>query len=151
MSTLFSLNSQEYIILVTGSRDWTDENMIAHALQSINIPENLTPVLVHGDCPTGADAMAHKIATQWKWKIRKYPAQWQKYGKSAGPRRNQEMISVEQPHVGLGFSKNHSSGTKNTCDLLMVYSTKPLNRLKYLAIYDDLPQTVFQMKVLVNK
>jgi hypothetical protein len=83
-------------VLVTGSRDWTDHHTVTHNLTYIlRIMGPLT--LVHGACPTGADA----IAAEWADIHREsgvvpdpHPADWGTYGPSAGPLRNAHMVSL---------------------------------------------------------
>jgi len=127
----------EYIILVTGSRDWTDKNIIEKTLKELIIPPQCLPVLVHGACPSGADAIAHTVAENLKWTVRKYPADWQKFKKQAGPIRNKLMIDTEQPHVILAFRKNKSPGTTGTIDLTYLYANTLTSRLKVFTIYDQ--------------
>lgn len=79
-------------ILVTGSRDWSDWNAINNALNEYAGNENLT--IVHGDCPTGADAMAQKWCDyQLGGYSQRYPADWSR-GRRAGPERNAHMVSL---------------------------------------------------------
>lgn len=80
-------------ILVTGSRDWSDYGRIAFALtEAVQGAEN-TPVVVHGDCPTGADAMAGEIADLSGFHVEPHPADWSR-GRRAGPERNAHMVSL---------------------------------------------------------
>jgi hypothetical protein len=78
-------------VLVTGSRDWKDEKAIERELKKL--PQGT--VIIHGACPTGADALADKIAMKLGFKLRRYPADWENKGKSAGPIRNSAMIKAE--------------------------------------------------------
>jgi hypothetical protein len=50
-----------YRILITGSRDWTDENLIRHQLTRAWLQVEGPFTVVHGGCPTGADW----IASDW--------------------------------------------------------------------------------------
>lgn len=94
-------------VLVTGSRDWTDEFTIftalaetlgdfATELRDAGVEDWTDPrhyLLVHGDCPTGADAMAHRIWTeQLHCPVLPRPALWGVWGKKAGPLRNRHMV-----------------------------------------------------------
>lgn len=68
-------------------------------------PENLRKVLellkveIHpgfdmilaGECPSGPDAAAKAYARWKKIDYQGYPADWDKHGKAAGPRRNADM------------------------------------------------------------
>lgn len=42
----------------------------------------------------GADALADEWASEREVPFMRFPAQWTKHGKSAGPRRNQQMIDI---------------------------------------------------------
>ena len=120
-------------VLVTGSRDWTDRRSVWFALfaQFLDTPEDTTLIVVHGDCPTGAD----KIARDWcrSPEIRglvieeAHPADWgrpcteecshrprmkdgKRYCPMAGNLRNQEMVDCGA-YVCLAFPLPESRGT----------------------------------------
>jgi YspA, cpYpsA-related SLOG family len=96
-------------ILVTGSRDWMDRYTIAQELVRY-ITENAEMlvdshgfpvtwdtegwVIVHGDCPTGADHYADDWGYGNLVQVEPHPAQWRRYGKAAGFRRNVEMVDL---------------------------------------------------------
>lgn len=99
-------------ILITGSRDWTDEKAIAHAIAINTIGKSRwRTTIVHGDCPTGADAIADKLAKEEGLNVESYPADWNKHGKAAGPIRNQQMVDLGAD-VCLAFPKGQSRGTR---------------------------------------
>lgn len=102
-------------ILITGSRDWTDEVAIESALEpySYHPVGGPRPVLVSGACPTGADFIAEEIWERWGLPVEYHPADWEKHGKRAGPIRNQEMVNLGAA-VCLAFIKNHSRGASYT-------------------------------------
>ena len=80
---------------MTGSRTWHDVRTIEQALASIldRHPEGV--VLVHGACPRGADAIAAAYATRTPgYQVEAHPADWRRYGRAAGHRRNAEMIAM---------------------------------------------------------
>jgi hypothetical protein len=99
-------------ILVTGSRDWADEQAIQAALTRA-WQEFPGAVLVHGACPTGADAIADRL---WNWDIEPHPADWQRYGKAAGFIRNAEMVAAGA-ELCLAFIRNESRGATHCADL----------------------------------
>lgn len=86
-------------ILITGSRDWPNDGSVEIAL---NMYLALSPVgeelvIVHGDCPTGADAYAKAWAIDnldMNVTQEPHPADWKKFGKFAGPKRNREMVEL---------------------------------------------------------
>lgn len=97
-------------ILITGSRDWQDRDAIYNLLNRL-VPLHAT--IVHGDCPTGADALAQKWAeSQPDIKVERYPADWNQYGKSAGPRRNQQMVDLGAD-ICIAFPLSTSRGTRD--------------------------------------
>lgn len=86
-------------VIVTGSRDWPDPARIRGALEALACqhPEGLT--VVHGDCPDGADRMSRDWAREQRRAGRRvadepHPADWLKYGRAAGFRRNAEMAAL---------------------------------------------------------
>ena len=118
-------------ILVTGSRDWTNRELVASAIVSLQsefaekgydsegrFVDWLTDgwTIVHGACPTGADAMADDFAVTSFMNVERHPADWKRWGKSAGFRRNAEMVQLGAD-VCLAFIRNKSRGATMTADL----------------------------------
>lgn len=79
-------------VLVTGSRDWTEPSVIFDAL--VGETATMIDVIVHGACPTGADAMADYWAKIYGFRVERHPADWEKFGKAAGFKRNAEMVAL---------------------------------------------------------
>lgn len=110
-------------ILVTGSRAWTDGGLIARALfgavESLSDREGRI-VLVHGGA-RGADSIAHQIWLRGFWRQRMipadlaqpevHPADWVRYGRAAGHRRNAEMVALGAD-ICLAFPLGDSPGTR---------------------------------------
>lgn len=95
---------------MTGSRNWRSRSPIYRAL----IASKAT-IVVHGGAQ-GADDLAAQIARSLGLQVRAYPADWTRYGRSAGPRRNQEMLDAEhrpdEPiDLVLAFPTSQSVGT----------------------------------------
>lgn len=102
-----------YRVLVTGSRDWADEAPILHAMTEARISAVKDPqemVLVSGACPTGADRIAEELAAALGWAIERHPADWNQFGKAAGPIRNNEMVKAGAD-ICLAFMNPGSRGT----------------------------------------
>lgn len=105
-------------ILVTGSRRWSDRQAIYDL-----VLDSGADVLIHGDHWQGADAMTEEIAHDQRYNTLPMPAQWREHGKSAGPRRNREMLAVLQclERCGYdievhGFPTRDSRGTYDMMD-----------------------------------
>ena len=104
-------------ILVTGSRNWSDVEIVESALSNwwhtLRVAGDVT--LVHGACPTGADHIADEIWTRWGQSVERHPADWRRHGRVAGPLRNQEMVDLGA-NVVLGFPLGDSPGTRGCMD-----------------------------------
>lgn len=103
-----------YVAIVTGSRDWTDQDAVWDALED-QFAENRFSVryfyVVHG-AARGADAMAqawvdYKADPQIV--ALPYPADWDNLGRRAGMARNKKMID-RGADVVLAFIRNNSPG-----------------------------------------
>jgi hypothetical protein len=103
-------------ILLTGSRDWDDEAGVRAALTDATAGAPGPHVVVHGACPTGGDAIADRIAADLGLTIERHPAQWRRYGRSAGYRRNVEMVAAGAD-VCLAFIRDSSPGASMTARL----------------------------------
>jgi len=101
-------------ILVCGSRYWDDEKKIRSELERFPVD---TVVITGG--ANGADRLGDKVAKSLGMKSIVFPANWNKYGRAAGPIRNQQMLNEGQPDLILAFHNNLSSslGTKNMVSL----------------------------------
>ena len=85
-------------IVVAGCRSYNDyDNAKAYIDMCIkNIKEKYTLIFLSGGCK-GADMLGERYAKENSFNIERYTADWQKYGKSAGPRRNIQMAKAEEP------------------------------------------------------
>ncbi|MEU8920391.1 SLOG family protein [Kitasatospora sp. NPDC048545] len=98
-------------ILVTGSRAWSDRARLEWAL-GVAFKAFRPIVVVHGACPTGADAMAAAWAQRAGVGVEAWPADWVAHGRAAGPRRNQAMVDAGARYV-LAFLLPNSRGTED--------------------------------------
>lgn len=104
-------------ILVTGSRVWTREDLVRGAISQYLADVTPEPdwtdiVIIHGACPTGADLHAARWAYDFDVRQETYPANWEMYGKRAGPFRNQQMVDAGAD-VCLAFPLGASHGTRD--------------------------------------
>lgn len=100
-------------VLVTGDRNWDDLEAMAERLSFL--PSR--SVIVEGEAP-GADTMARLIGEQLGFEVRKYPADWAKYKRAAGPIRNQQMLDSEGPFdLVIAFHKDLRT-SKGTLDMV---------------------------------
>lgn len=105
-------------ILVTGSRRWDDLPRLAfflgEAIGVLSMKDEI--VVVHGHCPTGADAMADALCRRYDIPVERHPADWPQYGRRAGFIRNDEMVKAGAD-VCLAFIRDRSRGATMCADL----------------------------------
>ncbi len=108
----------ELRVIVTGSRKWTNAGAMEFAL--IDATAGADPkepfTVVHGACPTGADAIADDLATRLGVIVERHPADWAAHGRKAGPIRNAEMIKAGADLV-LAFPLPGGRGTQHAIRL----------------------------------
>lgn len=85
------------VALVTGDRNWSDAEMIRDALIAYH-PD----YVIEGEA-RGADSLARDAARALHMCVIPYPAQWDRYGRSAGPRRNEQMLHRLESARAHGF------------------------------------------------
>lgn len=98
-------------LAVIGSRTYTDGAEMWVILDALRA--NIRCVITGG--ATGADTYAELWAKQRGVPVKVIPAEWDKYGKSAGPIRNKEII--ENCDEVLAFWDGKSKGTQHALAL----------------------------------
>lgn len=99
-------------ILICGAREWINFDKIKKVL--LEYPQSRETIIIHGDWK-GADKIAGYLAKQLNMTVEAYPANWDKYGKAAGPIRNQQMLDEGKPEMCYAFHEciEKSRGTKD--------------------------------------
>ena len=85
-------------LLICGSRDWTDGDLILRELSALRGIE----VVNEGGAP-GVDTLAQGAAEHLGIPVLPFPADWEKHGRAAGPLRNQRMLDEGKPDLILAF------------------------------------------------
>lgn len=131
-------------VLVTGSRDWSDWNMIRNTLLALNDNEAYVDYMLYHGAARGADTMtAYTVEHDGEvkdeatpnrdnrfvhWSVRAFPAEWDLFGKRAGFLRNEQMVNTILADadrrdgtvdnvVCVAFIQNHSRGATMCADL----------------------------------
>lgn len=87
-------------VLVCGGRDYTDKAYLWNMLDGLGPPE--VSVIISG-MARGADSIAAEWAERFGFPLVKFPADWQKHGRAAGPIRNQQMLDEGKPDLVVAF------------------------------------------------
>jgi hypothetical protein len=97
-------------LILAGGRTFTDAIMLARTLNKFT---DITEIV--SGTANGADKCGEQWATSNGIKIKRFPADWDLYGRSAGHLRNAEM--AEYGDRLLAFWDGKSKGTKNMIDI----------------------------------
>lgn len=104
--------------IVAGSRDITSLDLITTAIEAA--PWKITE-LVSG-AARGVDQLGETYAAAAGIQITKFPADWKKYGRGAGPVRNREMGNYADALIAIWDGK--SKGTKSMIDIATANNLK---------------------------
>ena len=102
-------------VVIAGCRDYTNYKEAKEYIDFCisNIRKENEIVIVSGGC-TGADLLGERYAIENGFKIERYSADWKKYGKSAGAKRNKQMAEISD--YVICFWDGKSKGTKSMID-----------------------------------
>lgn len=104
-------------MLGCGDRHWTDYAAVCAVMTSIaqdlRLIDGLDPEVIEGEAP-GADTCVWNWAMENSYTVYRCHADWRKYGKAAGPIRNQAMLEMK-PDVVVAFHRDldKSRGTRD--------------------------------------
>ncbi len=96
-------------VLVCGGRDYADEKAVWLALSLAHENGGIDEIIEGG--ARGADTLARCWARRCGITVRTFPAEWDRYGKAAGYRRNAQMLAEGRPHYVVAFPGGR--GTEN--------------------------------------
>ena len=99
-------------VLVCGGRDFANVDHAWNALAWLADQRGGFSTIIHGGAP-GADTIAGDFGKRRHLKVAVYRADWRKYGKQAGPIRNQKMLDQGKPDLVVAFQ-----GGKGTADMV---------------------------------
>ena len=98
-----------YKVIVAGSRDFTDYPLLCSLMdQELAGSENVE--IVSGGA-RGADALGERYAREHGYSLKLFPADWDKWGKAAGPIRNSQMAGYADALIA--FWNGRSAGTRD--------------------------------------
>jgi len=98
--------------LIGGDRNWTDSETIENFIRSLP-PDT---IIIHGNS-RGADKIAERKAKEHGLTVRGYSADWNQYGRAAGPIRNKRMLLEGRPDRVVAFHDDLSK-SRGTADML---------------------------------
>lgn len=113
-------------IIIAGGRDFNNYPLLKKKMDEIL--KDISNVNIVSGMAKGADTLGINYAKEKNLKVIEMPADWDKFGKSAGYRRNEDMARISDACVCFWDGK--SRGTKHMIDLAKKYELQ-LRVIKY--------------------
>jgi len=97
-------------IIICGDRYWRDTGIIEKYIKAL--PKDT--VVIQGIC-RGADLIARHHALNQGLTVQDFRAEWELFGRGAGPMRNRRMLEEGKPDLVVAFHDyiDQSKGTKD--------------------------------------
>ncbi|MBE7037081.1 MAG: DUF2493 domain-containing protein [Ruminococcaceae bacterium] len=116
---LFGKKKEMHKIVIGGCRDFDDYEFFKVKVDAyLETVRDKDITILSGHC-SGVDQMAERYAKERHLKLLIFPAEWNLYGRSAGPIRNEKM--VQQAETVIAFWNGKSRGTKSLIHLATQY------------------------------
>lgn len=94
-------------VIIAGGRDYHNYDTLLEAIKESQFP--ISTVISGG--AKGVDALGEKYAEEMNISLKIYNADWEQFGRAAGPIRNGKMAEEGEALIALWDGK--SKGTKN--------------------------------------
>ena len=101
-------------LIIAGGRDFDSLQMMVAKLDAL-INVTMERIVIISGTARGADSMGEQFAKLKGFHCEQYPAQWDKYGRSAGYKRNEQM--ADQATHCVVFWDGKSRGSKHMIDI----------------------------------
>ena len=106
---------ENFKVVIAGSRGFSNYKLLKETCDKYLREKKKTHniVIISGHA-RGADSLGEKYASDEDLDLEIYPADWKKYGKSAGFMRNEQMADIAD--AVIAFWNGESHGTKHMID-----------------------------------
>lgn len=98
-------------ILISGSRHFHDYAKFCEDMKKVEEEYHNKELVIISGGARGADTLAKQWAKEHSYEFLEFKADWNKYGKAAGPIRNRQMFDESNPDLVIGFLAPESRGT----------------------------------------
>jgi hypothetical protein len=102
-------------VIICGTRYFSDYDLLKTKCDQLLINQKNNGITVISGRAKGADSLGEKYAIENGFEILKYPADWDRYGKSAGYKRNQQMAEIADGLIA--FWNGVSKGTQHMINI----------------------------------
>jgi hypothetical protein len=113
-------------IIIAGSRKFNDYSKMLNKLDELgtHLLATMDDIEIVSGHASGADTLGEKFAEAYNYPLKIFPAEWDKYGKAAGPIRNEQMAKYAaeaDKGILIAFPMGESRGTRNMIKLAEQY------------------------------
>jgi hypothetical protein len=108
-------------IIIAGSRWFNNYELLKRKMDAILTTTPLPITIISGTCQ-GADKLGEQYAKEKGYEVEQHPADWDRFGRAAGPIRNEEMAKVADACVV--FWNGKTPGSKSMVALAKKYKLK---------------------------
>ena len=105
----------DFKVIIAGGRDFNNYELLKEKCDYYLSHLDTCNIVIISGHARGADTLGEKYAKEKGYEIESHPADWNKYGKSAGYKRNVEMADVAS--AAICFWNGKSKGTKHMIDI----------------------------------
>jgi hypothetical protein len=116
--------------VIAGSRGFNDyeylKEVVSTALQNYSVDQ----IEIVSGCAEGADKLGERLSEEWGCKLTKFPADWVRYGNSAGHLRNIDMSCYGD--VIFCFWDGVSNGTRG-----MIRASRKAGKIVHVIKYKE--------------
>lgn len=115
-----SMSACKWRLLCCGDRNWNSRFAITQVLELFHVRKGGIECVIEGEAH-GADRLSRVIAEIMGIPVLRFPAEWNKFGKRAGPIRNQQMLEQGKPNAVIAFH-NDIASSRGTRHMLTIAS-----------------------------
>ena len=105
-------------LIIAGGRQFNDYDLLCTHVSKLIVDTSKNEIV--SGMADGADSLGVRYAEENNVSLIKMPADWNKHGKSAGYKRNEEMAKIAD--ACICFWDGESRGTKHMIDLAKKYN-----------------------------
>lgn len=106
------MDNHNYHILIAGTRSFDDYELMKKVCDTaFPILSEIGNIVIVSGAASGADRLGERYAYENNYKVLRFPADWKKHGRAAGPIRNAEMAAIAD--FFILFWDGYSAGSEN--------------------------------------
>jgi hypothetical protein len=110
----------QFKVIIAGSRSFDDYEKLKSKCLTIlrnKMNDPATEVTIISGHAKGADQLGERFAKELNLRCEVFPAEWDKYGKSAGYKRNVQMADVSNALIAFKSAYGKNIGTGHMIDI----------------------------------